>query len=297
MILYAWLKMKEFAIKANDGLDLSVALFETEEPLAVIQMIHGMKEHKERYYEFIHFLNNIGFSVIISDNRGHGKSLNDEYPLGHMEGCEQIINDQYLITQYIKERYPGKKLYLFGHSFGSLLARCYLQRHDDEIDKLILSGTVGYIKFINSGKRLGKILSFFGGDEGHSKILQKAVDGDDDTWICSNPEIMEAYRNDKLCSGYKYTNGANVTVIEGETQLHDYARYQCKNPDLKILSISGEDDPVTKGEEGLEDSMESLRKIGYKNITRIVYPKMKHEVLNEIGKEKVYDDVKNFLLD
>jgi len=42
--------------------------------------------------------------------------------------------------------------------------------------------------------------------------------------------------------------------------------------------------------------MESLRKIGYKNITKIVYPKMKHEVLNEIGKEKVYEDVKNFLL-
>ena len=107
---------------------------------------------------------------------------------------------------------------------------------------------------------------------------------------------MEAYRNDRLCSGYKYTNSANVTVIEGVAQLHDYNKYQCRNPDLKILSISGEEDPVTKGEEGLEDSMESLRKIGYKNITKIVYPKMKHEVLNEIGKEKVYEDVKNFLL-
>ncbi|WP_400203515.1 alpha/beta fold hydrolase [Candidatus Methanomassiliicoccus intestinalis] len=288
--------MEELTLKADDGLDLSIALFEIENPAAIVQIIHGMKEHKERYYDFIHFLNETGFSVVISDNRGHGKSLNDKFPLGHMEGCDQIIKDQYLITKYMKERYPGKKLYLIGHSFGSLLARCYLQQHDDEIDKLVLSGTVGYIKFINSGKRLGKIISFFKGSDGHSKILQNTVDGDDDTWICSDPEVMEAYRNDRLCSGYKYTNSANVTVIEGVAQLHDYNKYQCRNPDLKILSISGEEDPVTKGEEGLEDSMESLRKIGYKNITKIVYPKMKHEVLNEIGKEKVYEDVKNFLL-
>ena len=77
--------MEEFTLKADDGLDLSIALFEIENPAAIVQIIHGMKEHKERYYDFIHFLNETGFSVVISDNRGHGKSLNDKFPLGHME--------------------------------------------------------------------------------------------------------------------------------------------------------------------------------------------------------------------
>ena len=288
--------MEEFTMQAKDGLPLSVALSEVAEPRAVVQIIHGMKEHKERYYEFMHILNQSGFVAIVSDNRGHGKSLNEQFPLGYMDGCQQIVDDQFIITKFIKEKYPGKPLYLFGHSFGSMLARCYLQEHDEEIEKLVLSGTAGYLKFVKLGHAFGKFLTRLGGKQGRSKILQKAVDGDDDTWVCSNPEVMAAYRSDPLCSGYKYMNGANLTVVESVTELHKYEKYQCKNPELKILSITGAEDPVTRGEKGLEDSLASLRKVGYQNLTSIVYPHMKHEVLNEIGKEQVYEDTLQFYL-
>lgn len=78
--------------------------------------------------------------------------------------------------------------------------------------------------------------------------------------------------------------------------MHNFGKFRCKNPDLPILSVTGEDDPVTGGSKGLQDSIDSLKKVGYKNISSIVYKGMKHEVLNEDDKEKVYNDILEFLL-
>lgn len=286
---------KEFTITAEDGMRLSAADFEVAEPKAVVQMIHGAKEHKERYYDFIRFLNEHGYAVVISDNRGHGKSVDERFPLGHMEGIADLLTDQHQVTKYIRSKYGGKPLYLFGHSFGSCLARDYLQKYDEEIEKLVLSGTVNYIPASGFGQMLGKAIMLFDGKRGHHKTLMKMGDGEDDSWVVKNPDVIEEYRKDPLCTGYKYTNSAVVTVWESDYELKQYAHYPCKNPDLKILSVTGEEDPIPGGKDGLEDTICTLRRIGYQDIRNIVYPGMKHEVLNEVGKQQVYEDILAFL--
>ncbi|MGN1411840.1 MAG: alpha/beta hydrolase [Oscillospiraceae bacterium] len=287
--------MKELFIKSHDGLKLSVGLFEVENPIGLVQIIHGMKEHKKRYYPFAEYLQSLGYAVIVSDNRGHGQSLNDDYFLGNMNGCEEIIQDQYIITKYIKKLYPDKDLFLIGHSFGSLLARCYLQKHDDEIKKLVLTGTVNYINLVGFGLKVGNLIKSVKGEKGYSKFLKHFGDINDDSWICSDTKILESVRNDNLCTGYQYTNGAILTIWEADKQLHEIKNFQFKNKDLEILSVVGAEDPVTGGEKGIADTIRTLHEIGYTNIKSIIYPKMKHEVLNEIGKEKVYKDIKTFL--
>lgn len=286
--------MKEIFIKSHDGLNLSAGIFEAENPVGLVQIIHGMKEHKKRYYPFAEYLQASGYAVIVSDNRGHGSSVNDNYFLGNMNGCEEIIQDQYIITKYIKELYPDKDLFLLGHSFGSLLARCYLQEHDDEIKKLVLSGTVSYMNLVGFGLKVGNLIKSVKGEKGYSKFLRHFGDFDDDSWICSDINILEAVRNDNLCRGYQYTNGAILTIWEADHQLHEKDNFRCKNPNLEILSVAGAEDPVTGGEKGIADTVKTLHEIGYNNIKSIIYPKMKHEVLNEIGKEKVYSDITTF---
>lgn len=287
--------MKKIVIKAKDGLLLSAALFEVEDPKAAVQIIHGAKEHKERYYDLIAFLNTQGYAVIISDNRGHGASVNEAYPLGYMDGIHKIIVDQVYVTRYMKEKYPDKPFYMLGHSFGSLIARVYLQENDSRIDKLILSGAPNFIPLARFGNILGTILSFPQGKKGHSKYVMQIGDNDENSWVVKNPEALEAYRADPLCCGYKYMNRACMTIWEADAELKKFAKYKCKNPSLPILVISGEEDPVTGGEKGLSDTLDTLSKIGYYNIKNIVYPNMKHEVINEIGKDKVYQDILEFL--
>ncbi|MUK90312.1 alpha/beta fold hydrolase [Ornithinibacillus sp. L9] len=289
------LKMEAIKLKANDGLELSVALSEAKETKALVQMIHGAQEHKERYYEFIEFLTENGFTVIISDTRGHGASINEHYPLGYMDGVGEIIDDQILLTNFIKNRFPGKDLYLFGHSLGSLFARCYLQEHDAEIKKFVMSGTANYVPGVNLGIFLGRVVMLFSGKHGYSRFIRNlSGNNKDDSWLSASLSNLERYRNDPLCQ-YDYQNSAMLTVFSADSNLHNYHKFKCRNPDLQILSVTGADDPITGGEKGLKESLDSLRKIGYQHISSIVYPGLKHEVLNEETNEIVYRDIVDFL--
>ena len=59
--------------------------------------------------------------------------------------------------------------------------------------------------------------------------------------------------------------------------------------------ISGQKDPVTGGPLGIHRTIHILKRIGYTNIQSIVYPTLKHELINTIGKEIVWHDIKEFL--
>lgn len=74
------MKKETFVINSNcDGLPLSTALFVPEGDIkAIVQISHGMAEHKERYYEFMEALAEAGYAAVINDHRGHGESVLDE---------------------------------------------------------------------------------------------------------------------------------------------------------------------------------------------------------------------------
>ena len=58
-----------------DGLRLAAIVEAPEKPKAVVQFVHGMCEHKERYVPFMEYLASMGYACVIHDNRGHGKTL------------------------------------------------------------------------------------------------------------------------------------------------------------------------------------------------------------------------------
>ena len=69
--------IEKIFINSKDGYKLDVHIFEVKEAKAVVQIIHGMEEHQERYETFINFLNQNGLTVVSSDMRGHGKNAKD----------------------------------------------------------------------------------------------------------------------------------------------------------------------------------------------------------------------------
>ncbi|MDR1017814.1 MAG: alpha/beta hydrolase [Lachnospiraceae bacterium] len=283
-------------LRGKDNLFLSVVAFNTENPKGVVQIIHGVAEHKERYFDFCRFLAANGYAVIISDVRGHGKSINRNNPIGYISSLDDVISDQTIITEYIKHKYPDKPLYLLGHSLGAIFARIYLMKNDDKIDKLVLSGAPNYITGVGIVNPLTKFFLKFGDGRGFFPLFKMVpgAGGGDIAWVCSNPKVLEEYKADPYCGGYRLKNRGLSTMFDGVHKLHKRKKYQLKKPTLPIFSISGEQDPCTGGKRGLKDTIKTLRKIGYFDIKVKVYPNMKHEVLNEIGKDEVYQDVLNF---
>ncbi len=292
------MKEESITIESNcDKLNLDVKLFIPNGDIkGIIQFSHGMIEHKEYYYDFMKFYTNKGYVTIINDHRGHGKSVKSIDDLGYFydEKANYVVEDLHQITLYIKERFPNKKIILFGHSMGSLIVRKYLKKYDSSIDKLIICGSPSINYFSKIGLLLCKIVKRIKGDRYRSKFLNKiALGSNNNNWISNNEEYLKRYASDKLCGYIFTTNGfINLTTLVNEVYQNNY---NVTNKNLEILFIAGENDIVIKNKKRYIKSINHLKSVGYNNIKYKLYENMKHAIMFENNNENVYKDVLAFI--
>lgn len=299
---------KKFTISSHDKkLKLSVYLEGPDnenEIKAIIQFSHGMSEHKERYLDFIHFLSRNGYLCVIHDHRGHGDSVKskDDYGYFYDETGNEIVKDLHKVTRWLKSNYPDKDIYLFAHSMGTLAARIYLQAYDYEIKKLVLCGPPCYNRGVHIGYRLTKLMIKICGTHHRSSLIQKMALGSYDKkchakvkngWINSDADEVEKYNNDTKC-GFVFTLNGFMNLFSMVKKCFCKKRYQMKNKRLPILMIAGSDDPVIGGERNFKKEALFLLDLGYENLWYILYPHLRHELLNEKKRDKIYKDVLRF---
>jgi len=297
---------KEYTITSNqDNLKLSVLEYVPKHPKAIIQIAHGMCEHKERYNAFMSYLQEKGYLCIINDHRGHGKSILNEDDLGYFydETSDYIVEDLHQITNHVKDQYPNLPVYLFGHSMGSLVVRKYIKKYDKDIDKLIVCGSPSQMNFIDIGIFIAKIVKLFKGDRYRSKFLHKLALGSYDkrfkgeptnSWINSDIKEVRKYNKDPK-SGYVFTVNGFLNLFRLLKETYSRKGWEFNNHNLPILFIAGKDDPVIINESAWLNSMTFLREIGYTDLKHIIYDNDRHEILNEKDKEKVYADIYKFI--
>ncbi|MEG1733131.1 MAG: alpha/beta hydrolase, partial [Longicatena sp.] len=102
------MKLETFMILSKkDGLRLvgSFCVPETKVK-GVVQLVHGMAEHKERYEGFMKALASIGYASVIHDLRGHGASVRDDHDNGYFyeESGTFMVEDTHEISLLIKEK-------------------------------------------------------------------------------------------------------------------------------------------------------------------------------------------------
>lgn len=299
--------MKEEKIKLTsevDKLELDCIMIIPEgEIKGIVQLVHGMNEHKERYTDFMRYLAENNYASIIHDHRGHGKSIRKDEDIGYFydDKAEAVVEDVYQITKYLKERFKDKKIILFGHSMGSMIVRKFIAKYDDEIDKLIVCGSPSQNKGAKAGLAIIKIMKTVKGEKYHSKSLKKIMfKGYDkkgqvqNSWICNNKDIVEKYNKDKLCQ-YEYTLNGYENIVRLMIDIYNEKIYQKKNLKLPIYFIAGREDPVIISEKDWYKAQDFLKNIGYENISSKLYDNMKHEILNEENNKIVYEDILKFL--
>ena len=297
------MKNEELIIKSKDKYKLSCYLFNTKNPKAVIIMIHGMAEHKERYYDFAKYLQKNKYTVLISDMRGHGSNAPILSHISDKDGDKLLVEDIEVLTKYIRKKYKDKKIYIFAHSMGTIIARKVLQDNSKKYDKIVLSGYPNPQKKASLGILLTNILSKIKGSKSNSKLVTKIVfkkfvktikDRDTDLdWLSYNKANVNRFIKDDL-SEKEFTIGSYNTLFHLVYDISKPKLYKDVNEELKILLISGKDDPVTGYEKGRIKSLKVLRKAGFNNIEKIVLENMRHEILNEDDKEKVYKKILEF---
>lgn len=303
--------LKEFlTIYSNcDGLPLSTAIFIPEKEVkGIVQISHGMAEHKERYFSFMEYLTERNYVVVINDHRGHGESVRDKDDLGYFydESGEYIVKDLHQITLYMKERFPGKPVYLFGHSMGSMVVRMYIKKYDSEIDKLIVCGSPSKNPLVDVALFVVRFQKLFKGDRYRSRLIQNLAFGSynknidkpisDNAWLSSDENNVQNYDSDNLC-GFIFTLNGFRNLFLLMKEIYITSGWALKNKDLPIMFIAGSDDPVIVSEDKWNESREFLQKLGYTNVRGKLYKGLRHEILNENIKENVYDDIVKFMLE
>ena len=302
--------LNAFSLDASaDGLKLaclqSVPEAGGSAPRGVIQLVHGMCEHKERYIALMEFLSENGLICVIHDNRGHGASVKSPDDLGYMYdgGWQAMVEDVRVVNDWIRAQYPGLKTILYGHSMGSMVVRSFLKRYDDCISALLVSGC----PVDNPAKGAGKALAaFFGRTKGwhyRPDLLQQMSFGAYSkpfasegpmAWVCSNPEILKSYREDPLCQ-YVFTANGFYNLLGLMQDCYSRKGWAVKNPSLHIHFMSGEEDPCRGSDKQFRKALRLLPEVGYHNVTAQVYPQMRHEIHNETGYRRVWDDLLHFI--
>lgn len=300
--------MKEnmYIASEADGLKLHMLIMEPQgTPKGVVQICHGMSEHKERYEPFMEMLCEHGYAAVIHDHRGHGKSIRKERDLGYFydETGNAIVEDVYQVTQWIQKRYPEMPIHLFGHSMGSLIVRCYLKKHDEEVDSLIVCGSPSNNPAAGMAAAVAKMFCKTK-DRKPGTLFQKLAFGayakqmkneeSPNAWISYKKENVRAYDENPL-DGFLFTNNGFLNLFLLMKETYSKKGWNLKHPSLPILFIAGADDPCIGSKKQYAKAMTFLRKRGYNHISGTLFLNRRHEILNEEEPEKVYRVILQFI--
>lgn len=291
----------EHTIKAN------VYLPDEGEPSAVLQIVHGMNEYKERYEPFATYMTDHGFAVAVDDHLGHGESINDVNDLGYFgekNGDKYLTEDEHLLYQAVRQRFPDQPYFLLGHSMGSFITRNYVASFEDQLDGYICMGTRGRMAGTRAASVIADQVAHRRGSHYRSEILdQMAKNGYNDhfeaendsmSWLSKDLENRHAFADDER-SDFIFTAAGFKTLSDliNSVTGRQWARRIRK--DLPILVVSGGEDPVGDYGKGPKEVAAWLRDAGLTDVTLKIFPHDRHEILNELDKDEVYDYILDWI--
>ncbi len=301
------MKKEKFIVQSPfDGLELVCAVFEPEtQAKGIVQFVHGMCEYKGRYEEIMTYFSDHGYITVAHDQRGHGETAKTSDDLGWFGDttAKGIVEDAVAVTREIKRRYSGLPVYLFGHSMGSMVVRCYIQNYDDEIDKLIVCGSPSSNPFTGAGIMMSKLIGVFKGKRYRSKMLSYLSTGKGNekfpgegqsAWLSRNRENIDQFHADPYCQ-YIFTCNGFENLFRLMKNTYTKKKYKVKNPKLSIRFVSGSDDAVLIDEGKWLKSHDDLRRVGYENVSGKLYHGLRHEIHNEPERANVYSDLLQFI--
>lgn len=218
---------------------------------------------------------------------------------------EKLISDAETMADYLHQQYPDIPHFVLGHSMGSFVTRCLLQRASNQFTGAVIVGTggplagisliKGYLSLANkiAPKHPTYLNTLF--NKVNNKHFKKDKDFDDTSWLSVNPANRKAFTEDELC-GIPFSNNAFYALfsIYKKATARHWADSISKS--FPLLFISGQNDPIGDFGKGVMKTADNLKQDGFKNIDTKIYPEMRHEILNEEIREDVFNDINNWII-
>jgi len=247
-------------------------------PKAVLLLVHGYAEHSGRYTHLAEHFTRLGYAIYACDLRGHGRS---EGPQAYINRFFDYIHDLRAFLNLVKEREPGRKIFLLGHSMGAVVASLFAVECQSELAGLLLSGA-GILIGGNVNPlmvRLSALIAALFPKLGVTKI--------DSALISRDPDVVARYDSDPLVYRGKVHARTGYEMLKAGQQVLQNAH----RITLPILIMHGTADKLADP----EGSKLLYEKVGSSDKTLKLYEGFYHEVFNDPEKERVFADMAAWL--
>lgn len=305
-------EFREFYYESSTGRNKIRARMCTPDgtPRAIVQIAHGIAEHIDRYEAFMRFLAENGFVAVGNDHLGHGKSiarLEEQGIFAEKDGWNYVVEDMKKLRELAKEQFPNLPYIFFGHSMGSFLTRTFLIRYPDLYDAAILSGTGQQSPaLVNGGYLAAELMTKLKGPHASGQALNDMAFGSyckrienprtPFDWLSRDTETVDRYIADPLC-GFVCKTSLYRDMMGGLKFLTSQKNINKMNKAAPIYFMSGAEDPVGDYGAGVETAYKAFCRAGLKDVMIRLYPGGRHEMLNEINRGDVMQDILNWLND
>ena len=243
-----------------------------------------------------------------NDHLGHGTSIapnGKPMYFGPKNSWNFVVKDIETCRKMTKEKYPDVPYVLLGFSLGSFLVRTYLIDYKEPIDAAIIMGT-GYIPNfkIAIAKMLANKEAKKVGEENTSPMIKSLTfetynqlfkpNRTECDWLCANEEAIDEYLEDPL-RGESYSAGLFRELLSGMQYTSNLKNIQKMNKKMPILLLSGDKDPVGDFGKGTIKTFDVFRKAGIENVDIRLYRDLRHDILHEECRRKIYNDIYRWL--
>lgn len=277
-------------------------------PKGVVQIIHGMAEYAERYAPLADFLTKNGFVVCAEDHLGHGQTAASKEDLGYFNDKKDykvVLEDIHSLQEIMQKEYSSLPYFVLGHSMGSFFCRNYIAKYGKSLNGVIVMGT-GYKDKLTlaAAKIATRLNALFCGWRNRSRLITglafgsynkrfKPV-GSPNAWVSKNPENVKAYDADPLC-GFTFTNNGYYVLFSVIGAACGKRAVTSVPKDLPVYFVAGQDDPVGSYGKAVTKTYKKFKKAGIENVSITLYPEARHEILNDISRNKVMKDILQFI--
>lgn len=306
-------KIQDF-LQRNDRTDTQYALFYTlyqkkETTLkATLLILHGMQEHSGRYDEFACYMSERGFAVLTYDHRGHGRTAMATTEMGFFRKnnpSQLLLDDVRAMKSLLESRFPGLPHFVLGHSMGSFILRTFLRQEKTAFQGIILVGTGSRTPgatLIKAGLHLVNVifpqsrptfLNNIFGTLNNARFKQEANAGAT-SWLSVSMDNRKAFEQDPLCGVPFTVNGfLGLLTVHVLGTRRDWSRNLPKNQ--PVLFVGGLDDPIGNFGKGVQKTAKRMESNRFSVVTVLLYPGMRHEILNEEIRHEVFKDILHWM--
>lgn len=299
---------REFFYESADGATRIRAMaWEPERPRAVLQIAHGICGSIAGYEHFAARMASYGFAVAGNDHLGHGKSVRRDDDLGFFaeeHGWDCAVHDMRRLRLMTEERFPGLPYFMLGHSMGSFLLRTYMIKYPEDLSGALICGTgqqpaamVGagaafldrYIQRRGARFRSRSLLNLgMGAMNRHLSPTRTPYD-----WISRDAQYIDRYAARGMA--FTPTLGMLRDMVRGLQFIESAENVRKMRPELPVIFMSGEMDPVGEEGRGVRRAAISFISGGMRDVSLRLYADARHEILNEINRNEVYGDITKWL--